>query len=323
MARVLHITNGDCAVQVMKQAGLDGDFLPWRDILHDGPVQANLTLPQLSQIRAQFIAHHIVGEDQLTGVQNSFSERDECFARLAEYDKVMLWFENDLYDQLQLLQILAYLQRLKSSLSLIQGAFYLGRLSPDELLALLPLAQTVSPAQLQLGKQAWRAFVADTPLAWMALMTDKGEVLPYLSMTVTRLLQQYPDKDTGLCRIAWQSLLILTKGEQTAADLFSLYQQTESPQYLTDSSFCAVLAPLLNAKVALIHCKGKTGLHCPLADQLVSISDFGRQVLSGQASAFAVMSIDRWIGGVHISQDNLWCWDSQLTCLVSHSTAKN
>lgn len=323
MIKVLHITNGDCAVQVMKQAGLGGDFLPWRDILHDGPVPANLTLLQLSKIRARFIAHHIVGEERLFGVQKSFIERDACFARLAEYDKVILWFENDLYDQLQLLQILAYLPRLNIPLSLIQGAFYLGRLSPAELLALLPFAQAVTLAQLQLGKRAWQAFTAETPLAWMALMADKGEVLAYLSKTVTRLLQQYPDKNTGLCRIAWQSLLILANAEQTAANLFNLYQQTESPQYLTDTSFCAVLTPLFNAKEPLIHCKDQAGLHCPLANQLISISDFGRQVLSGQASAFAVMTIDRWIGGVHISQDNLWCWDSQLASLVHHKTAKN
>jgi hypothetical protein len=32
-SRVLNITNGDCAVEIMKKAGIAGDYLPWRDVL--------------------------------------------------------------------------------------------------------------------------------------------------------------------------------------------------------------------------------------------------------------------------------------------------
>jgi hypothetical protein len=56
MDATLHITNGDSAAGIMRQAGFAGEILPWRDVLHEGRVQAHLPLPELSHIRARFIA---------------------------------------------------------------------------------------------------------------------------------------------------------------------------------------------------------------------------------------------------------------------------
>jgi hypothetical protein len=62
METILNITNGDSAVMVMQQAGIPGVFLPWRDVLHDGPVPAGLSLEKLSEVRAQFISDQGWGE---------------------------------------------------------------------------------------------------------------------------------------------------------------------------------------------------------------------------------------------------------------------
>ena len=32
---VLHIVNGDCAIEALKDSGIEGDFLSWLDVLHD------------------------------------------------------------------------------------------------------------------------------------------------------------------------------------------------------------------------------------------------------------------------------------------------
>ena len=49
MKRVLNITNGDSAVEIMREAGIEGDFLPWRDVLHVEPVPARLSFADLSK----------------------------------------------------------------------------------------------------------------------------------------------------------------------------------------------------------------------------------------------------------------------------------
>ena len=56
MARRLIITNGDVAVAKLEAADIEADFLPWRDMLHDGPVPGDLSLDDLSQVRALIAA---------------------------------------------------------------------------------------------------------------------------------------------------------------------------------------------------------------------------------------------------------------------------
>ena len=53
---MLHIVNGDCAIEALKDYGIEGDFLSWLDVLHDGPVPEGLSLEELSEVRAEFIA---------------------------------------------------------------------------------------------------------------------------------------------------------------------------------------------------------------------------------------------------------------------------
>jgi hypothetical protein len=105
----LHVTNGDVTVDLLRRAGLAGDALAWADVLHEGPVPAGLGDAELRRARAEFLA----GADGVDAdqVRRRFSERDRALAanRGGDY---LLWFEADLYDQLQIAQILAALGRL-------------------------------------------------------------------------------------------------------------------------------------------------------------------------------------------------------------------
>ena len=49
---MLDIVNGDCAIEALKDSGIEGDFLSWLDVLHDGPVPEGLSLEELSEVRA-------------------------------------------------------------------------------------------------------------------------------------------------------------------------------------------------------------------------------------------------------------------------------
>ena len=101
MADRLIITNGDSAVARMREAGLEADFLPWRDMLHAGPVPRAPSLEELSNIRARYLAEEFAPDP--ADVDRGFAERDAAIRNHAKYDRVELWFEHDLYDQLQLI----------------------------------------------------------------------------------------------------------------------------------------------------------------------------------------------------------------------------
>jgi hypothetical protein len=100
----LYVTNGDSTGDTLRETALGGD-LCWRDALNEGPVPA---LPQerLREVRAGFLSE--CGWGSRHAIAAELERRDRLLERsLRERRHVVLWFEHDLYDQLQLLQILA------------------------------------------------------------------------------------------------------------------------------------------------------------------------------------------------------------------------
>src|ERR1700683_3681998 len=98
----LHITNGDAALYLLGKAGILGTHLAWRDALNDGPVPFGFSLEKTSETRAHYLALHGYGSP--IKLIHEFERRDAQVRRAAEFEEVVLWFEHDLYDQLQLLQ---------------------------------------------------------------------------------------------------------------------------------------------------------------------------------------------------------------------------
>ena len=102
----LNITNGDSAAGTLSEAGVEGKIIPWRDVLHEGPVDSSLSLEELSKERARFIAER--RWDDFAHVSGDFAERDRMIQHLDYFDEIVLWFEDDLYDQLQEGQRVSY-----------------------------------------------------------------------------------------------------------------------------------------------------------------------------------------------------------------------
>src|SRR5437879_5392701 len=139
--RVLHVTNGDSVAVGLRQAGVEGPVVAWRDVLHEGPVPA-LPAAALARVRARFLAEAVGGR---TGeIERDLRARDRTLAHGAR-DEIVLWFEADLYDQLQLIQVLhrAGAARMPSvtlvSVGEVPGRAHfggLGELPADQLVAL-------------------------------------------------------------------------------------------------------------------------------------------------------------------------------------------
>ncbi len=190
MSNILNITNGESAVTVMKEAGIPGDFIPWRDVLHDGPVPAELSLNELSEVRARFIFEQGWGEFE--AIRNSFTERDKALCSFQNYVKVILWFEHDLYDQLQLLQILDWFSDNlpdKTPLTIICTELYLGMATSKQMKDLLKFEEIVTGQHLLLATKAWTALRAPSPNRWQLLLEENTSVLPFLKSAVIRLLR--------------------------------------------------------------------------------------------------------------------------------------
>ena len=318
MGNILNITNGDCAVEVMKKAGIPGVFLPWRDVLHDGPVPKGLSLEALSQIRAKFIISRGWGAPE--EIEKSFIERDELLKSFEEFEKVILWFEHDLYDQLQILQILDWFYENNKNgvkLSLICTDKYLGPLSPSEMNGLFKYEEPVTEKHLLLSSKAWSAFRSSSPEEWAGLLNTDTSALPFLEGAVVRLLEEYPSVFNGLSCTAQQALKIIAEGERFPAKIFGRSQELEDRMFLGDSSFWDILQELLDSKPALLALSQGRELSPPVTKgQELTITSFGLEVVAGKRSWLETSTLDRWIGGVHLQANNIWCWNSDSGSIV-------
>ncbi|HEY2549866.1 MAG TPA: DUF1835 domain-containing protein [Streptosporangiaceae bacterium] len=106
MPEALHVSNGDATD--VPGTGLARRVVYWRDVLHEGPVP-EAGPAELRRIRAGYLSEH-EGADRATALRQ-LTERDQALAdgRAGDY---VLWFEADLYDQLQLTEVVARLAAL-------------------------------------------------------------------------------------------------------------------------------------------------------------------------------------------------------------------
>lgn len=296
---MLHITNGDAARYVLDKL-VRGEILPWRDVLHEGPVDAALTLEELSRVRAAFIAS--AGWGPAHEVQRQFAERDATLKRCGAHEEVVLWFEHDLFDQLQLIQLLDWFNtHPHAALSLVCEAEYLGALRPERAVALFAARRRVSPRQLAQGSAAWRAFGSPGP---QALSLAPQSELPFLAAALRRLLEEYPWTSDGLSRLERQVLVALSHG---ALDLRTLYRRAhreqEKPVWLGDTVFAWHLARLAG------------DLFVVERDGNWQLTQTAERVLGGKADAWSQPRAPRWVGGFEVVNGSLR-WDAASGRLV-------
>jgi hypothetical protein len=289
---MLHVTNGESVS--LAATGLGGEILPWLDVLHEGPVPAGITDDELRRVRSLFLDSEWAGQ---RSAANDLARRDRA---LAESDEVVLWFEHDLFDQLQLIQILDRCRNKRARLSLICVERYLGMMTGDELAALWPSRHTVADAELSLAAEAWRAFRSPDPMDVQALLVRDTSALPFLAGALRRHLQQFPAVSNGLARTERQILEVLTERPHTFHTLFPAEQQMEERIFMGDSSLKRYIRGMKVCRFPLISEE----------DGVYLLTDTGGAVLAAQIDHVRVNGINRWLGGVHlIGNDSLWRWD--------------
>ncbi len=321
----LHITNGDSVVDLMRQAGIGGRVLPWRDLLHEGPVPADLSLSELSARRASFIASCAWGEEE--EVLADFRKRDDLLGRYADFDEVLLWFEHDLYDQLQLLQLLDFFHSQDETVcplrQIVVGEF-LGMMSPAKLMSLLGSAEDVRPEHLQAAARAWAAFRAPEPDNLLALLQEDLAILPFLRPALRRHLEQFPDRRSGLARTERHALEALAQGHDTAPAIFRFAQDAEESPFMGDWTFWLYLKRLGSGDQALLQRTDGEALVIPphhpdneaFLSTTLTLSPAGRKVLAGELDWLSLAGIDTWLGGVHLRPGAVWRWDADSETLV-------
>ena len=279
---MLHLTNGDSAVPAIRAAGAEGEILPWREVLHDGPVPP-LPPDALRSVRTRFL-----GDDD-----GLLAQRDQRLAvAIAAHEPLVLWFEADLYDVLLLVQILERTPPDAPARLVLVGQEEwrsVGEVDAEELRSLGRDAPELTAEQRSLATAAWAAFTAEHPRA-MEPLAAGTPALPAIGQALRRLLEELPWTGSGLGRTERQLLEALANGARTREEAFRVAAAREERPFLGDASAWATLdrlAPLLDG--------GR-------------VNERGRAVLEGRAEWEPPS--ERWIGGTRLPAGPApWHWD--------------
>jgi hypothetical protein len=307
-AATLHITNGDGALHLLKKAGMLGTQIAWRDALNEGPVPAGLSLEETSALRARYLSER--GYDSPIKLIHEFARRDAQLRHAGEFDEVVLWFEHDLYDQLQLLQALTGLEELNlepGRISVVQSDHYLANMTVDEIFPLFSKRRTATPAIFKSARRTWERFTSASPADLYAAAGEDAIGLPFLRASLQRLCEEYPWKRDGLSRSQRQALYAVIQGPGRVEELFARAQAREEAYFLGERAFARMLEDLGRGAGALL--EEEEGKLVPTV--------LGRRVLAGDADWLEAHAIDRWIGGVHLVPSNVTRWDDDAGRFVS------
>lgn len=310
--QILHIRCGSDIRESLRTAGFDGQFLEWGDPVCRGPVPADLPEDEYRRLRARYIARW----DVLSEIRamDRLQREAEALKKLDDYDSILLWFEHDLYDQSVLIDLLS---RLKDRDDLL-GRMHMmtvdhfpgedrfigfGQLSPEQLRELAGREVPLTEAMVKQAVAAWAAYRANTPERLYELTVEDDDALPFLRSALRRHLMELPWTRDGLSLTERLMLQSVADGATTGVDVFrAMYQGTEPTPFLGDIMFFDDMAGLIDAPQPAL---------TPTEDWRddFTLTEFGQQMLAGDADWVRSNGINQWRGGVHLTgKGPVWRW---------------
>ncbi|MEO5894484.1 MAG: hypothetical protein ABIS06_02155 [Vicinamibacterales bacterium] len=316
-SRFLHVANGTSTTRLIEAAGIPGALSIWADPLVEGPVPAGLTDAELLDLRTRHLGGVYGSHDPV----NDMAQWRAAIERHHDDDEVVLWFEHDLFDQLNLIQLLSWIrERLPSTkpVSLVcigsfpgRPAFKgLGELTPGLLAPLMDTRQPVTDVQFMLAERAWLAFRQPSPEALDDLRQGETTALPFLASVLTRFLQEFPSTIDGLSRTERRLMQLAAEGGVTLLQAFPRMHDDEDAYYVADLSMVHLAEQLSQTSPALLTLTPGKETGARVLRRLVTITETGRNVLAARQDKINTCVIDRWLGGVHLQSGGpIWRWD--------------
>jgi len=290
---ILHVLNGDGTFPAFEESGIEGDTVIWREILSEGPVE-NLPEEEFFKSRADYMGHSFgeTTEKYFHLMSNEFSK----IRSSDQFDEIYLWFEHDLICQVNLIYLLKTLLRNRhSEVFVIQ--FFLdeewkkrykgfGTLNGTQLAERFRHKTKMNKGAFEFAATCWSVFAGDDPLSIEKLLSSIPTEFPYLKEALVAHLRRFPSTFNGLNALEQQLLEMVRTQPLTQNDLIWKFIAQDTIYGITDSLTDEMIKELSPELL--------------LVGDLVSISQLGEEVLSGEKDFIQLKTPDKWIGGYHL-----------------------
>jgi hypothetical protein len=316
----LHIRCGSDLEPLLRAAGFAGEYLELSDPLCQGPVLAG---DDWLTHRAAFLAdaYGVFLSRGLDEIADGLRRAENDLRAASErYERIVLWFEHDSYDQLILARCLARFREMRPrSLELVQHScdprparfIGLGHLPPEAFGPLWDARQPVPEAQLAAGARVWDALRSADPTLLANLAREGIAELPFMAGAIARHCREFPWIEDGLSLTERLVLRLLAEKPRTMGEIFrDLMEEREPLPWLGDTMLRFILESM--------KCVDQPVFGAAFDDddrrwfrERLTIADPGRAVLSGTVDFLSLHPPARFLGGVPIGAAAPgWRWDN-------------
>ncbi len=224
MKSLLHITNGDNFTSRLQSLKLKGDIITWREMLCEGKTLSTVGSESFWKTRFEFLnRNYKVSKSWF--VEKTLKEyRSLCNHK--QQDQIVLWFEYDLFCQINMLAVLSWLKthRRHAEISLIcsgkeddSGKLYgLNELSDEKLITLYENKTILSQDDIEFADYVWQLYCSDNPIRLENLVAHNDFQFNYLSDALKTHLKRYPTIKNGLNELE-NRVLSIAENEKPAS----------------------------------------------------------------------------------------------------------
>lgn len=201
VSKIVHILNGDALADRFPKE-VTGELVIARECLVDGDVP-NLPFEAFMKARAEFISQYPQSQCSAQQYLDSSVPEFEKIRQLTHNDEVNLWFEEDLFCQVNLWYVISLILNDTDikTLALIRpncgNEYNFSAMSNEELQNALISKQVLSASEMKLLAQCWENYQAHNYTGFDSLLTKLPNSLKFLQNAIEAELARQPD-ESGL-----------------------------------------------------------------------------------------------------------------------------
>lgn len=205
-SKTLHITNGDSTTNYLKKLNIEGEFITWREMLCEGKTTIDVGSERFWKNRFLYLksSYKVTKQKFINYTLKEY--RNLCNKK--QLDEIVLWFENDLFCQINMIAVISWLKRYRKgyTISIIQpklrrSTVYKGfsELTENQISQALKKRINLTLDDIEYADYIWQLYCSDSPLR-LEVVYKFNPMSPFQNLTtaVEDHLKRFPSIHNGL-----------------------------------------------------------------------------------------------------------------------------